>query len=230
MPAKTPNPVIEEILTASEDALMIVKNPNGLGNDTWRVYSAGENAAALDSEEELKGFEKSLKMQKVTARLAEVASDDWDISWAWSLQAKTETLEEFLKFADNLEMDIALTNVVIGELTEEDLPRPKKTTTIGDGLVSVGGVGAGSGIWSGSMDEFEDLAKKMGLPGFDGSDDENAESDSTSNRKSADELIEDMLNGNFEGDPIEGLFEIGKALAEEPDTDDEAEIGAKEND
>lgn len=215
MGSKIPNPVIEEILTASENSLMIVKNPNGLGNDTWRVYSSGENAAALDSEEELKGFEKSLKMQKVTARLAEVSSDDWDISWAWSLQAKIDTIEDFLKSADKLEMDIALTNVVIGELTEEDLPRPKKTpTTIGDGLVSVGG--AGSGIWSGSMDEFQDLAKKMGIPGF-GEDDEDSE---PADEPSADDLIKEMLEGNYVGDPVEGLFEIAKKLAEEPDSED----------
>lgn len=223
---KTPNPVIEEILIASEDSLMIVKNPNGLGNDTWRVYSSGENAVLLDSEDELKGFEKSLKMQKVTAKLAEVASDDWDISWAWSLQAKTETLEDFLKSADKLEMDIALTDVVIGELTEDDLPRPKKTATIGDGLVSVGG--AGSGIWSGSMDEFEDLAKKMGIPGFGGGDDEDSE---PTEEPSADDLIKEMLDGNYVGDPVEGLFEIAKKLAEEPDSEDnEDESEVKEND
>jgi hypothetical protein len=221
MPAKVPNPVIEEILTASENSLMIVKNPNGLGNESFRVYSSGEEATLLESADELKGFEKSLKMQKVTSCLAEVASDDWDICWAWSLQAKTETLEEFLKSADKLEMDISLTDVVIGELTDEDLPRPKKAT-IGDGLVSVGGVGPGSGIWSGSLDEFQDLAKKMGIPGF--GDDEDSES---TEEPSADDLIKEMLDGNYVGDPVEGLFEIAKKLAEEPDSEDdedEAEV------
>jgi hypothetical protein len=221
MATKTPNPVIEEILKVSEDSLMIVKNPNGLGNDTWRVYSSGENAAALDSEEELKGFEKSLKMQKVTARLAEVASDDWDISWAWSLQAKTDTLDEFLKSADKLEMTIVLTDVVIGELTEEDLPRPKKEKS----LVSMGG-GAGSGVWSGTPEDLDKYMRENGMPsifGTDSEDDDTSENSSpvVPTKKSADELIEDMLNGKFEGDPIEGLFEIGKALAEEPEPEDE---------
>jgi hypothetical protein len=221
MPAKVPNPVIEEILTASENSLMIVKNPNGLGNESFRVYSSGEEATLLESAEELKGFEKSLKMQKVTSRLAEVASDDWDICWAWSLQAKTETLEEFLKSADKLEMDISLTDVVVGELTDEDLPRPKKDKS----LVSMGG-SASSGVWSGTPAEFDKYMRENGMPSIFGtdSDDEDTSENSSSAapiKKSADELIEDMLNGKFEGDPIEGLFELGKALAEEPDSEDE---------
>lgn len=216
MTTKTPNPVIEEILTASENSLIIVKNPNGLGNDTWRVYSSGENAAILDSEEELKGFEKSLKMQKVTARLAEVSSDDWDISWAWSLQANIDTIAEFLKSADRLEMDITLTDVAIGELTEDDLPRPKKDNS----LVSMGG-GAGSGVWSGSPEELDKYMRENGMPSIFGTDLEDDETSEGPAKKSADELIEDMLNGKFEGDPIEGLFEIGKALAEEPESEDE---------
>lgn len=218
MPTKTPNPVIEEILEISKDALIIVKNPNALGGSHFRVYSSGEEAPLLESEGELKGFEKSLKMQKVTARLAEVSSEDWDICWAWSLQAKTETLEGYLKSADKLEMEITLTDVVIGELTEEDLLRPKKTTTIGDGLVSVGGVGPGSGIWSGSMEDFEKLAKGMGIPGF-GEDDDDEDSEPTE-EPSADDLIKEMLDGNYVGDPVEGLFEIAKKLAEEPDSED----------
>jgi hypothetical protein len=211
MPAKTPNPLIEEILKASENSLIIVKNPNGLGDDTFRVYSSGDHAALLDNKEELKGFEKSLKMQKVTARLAVVASDDWDISWAWSLQAKTETLDELLKSADKLEMEIALTDETVGELTKEDAPRTVKKSS--DGLVTVGGVGAGSGIWSGNQNDFEDLMKKMGVTGFD--DEKYDRSETPAESPSADDLIKAMLDGDFEGDPIEGLFEIGKALSEE---------------
>lgn len=222
MPAKVPNPVIEEILEVSEDSLMIVKNPNALGDFHFRVYSSGEDAVLLESEAELKGFEKSLKMQKVTARLAEVSSEDWDICWAWSLQAKTETLEDYLKSADKLEMDIALTDVIVGELTEEDLPRPKKDKS----LVSMVG-GAGSGVWSGTPEDLDKYMRENGMPSIFGTDSEDdddssySSSSSTTPKKSADELIDDMLNGKFEGDPIEGLFEIGKALAEEPDTEDE---------
>lgn len=230
MSTKEPNPLIEKILEVSKDALVIVKNPNALGGSHFRVYSSGEEATLLESEGELKGFEKSLKMQKVTARLAEVSSEDWDICWAWSLQAKTETLESYLKSADKLEMDITLTDVVIGELTEEDLPRPKKT--VGDGLVAVGG-GAGSGVWSGTPAEFDKYMRENGMPsifGTDSEDDVDSENSSSAvpTKKSADELIEDMLNGKFEGDPMEGLFEIGKALAEEPESeDDENEAEAK---
>jgi hypothetical protein len=112
---------------------------------------------------------------------------------------------------------------VIGELTEEDLPRPKKDRS----LVSMGG-GAGSGVWSGTPEDLDKYMRENGMPsifGTDSDDDETSETahSSAPNKKSADELIEDMLNGNFEGDPIEGLFEIGKALAEEPDTEDEKE-------
>lgn len=222
MPAKETNPVIKEVLTASEDSLVIVQNPNALGGSHFRVYSSGEEATLLESEAELKGFEKSLKIQKVTARLAEVSSDDWDICWAWSLQAKTETLEEYLKSADKLEMDIVLTDTVVGELTEEDLPRPKKDKS----LVSMGG-GAGSGVWSGSPEELDKYMRENGMPSIFGTDSEddddssNSSSSPTTSKKSADELIDDMLNGKFEGDPIEGLFEIGKALAEEPEPEDE---------
>lgn len=226
MPTKNPNPVIEEILEISKDALVIVKNPNALGGSHFRVYSSGEEAPLLESEGELKGFEKSLKMQKVTARLAEVSSEDWDICWAWSLQAKTETLEGYLKSADKLEMEITLTDVVIGELTEEDLPRPKKD----ESLVSMGG-SAGSGVWSGTPEEFDKYMRENGMPSIFGtdSDDDTSENSPTAvpAKKSADELIDDMLNGKFEGDPVEGLFEIAKKLAEEPDSEDdedEAEV------
>lgn len=223
MSPKTPNPVIEEIVQASTDSLVIIQNPNALGGSHFRVYSSGEDATLLESDAELKGFEKSLKMQKVTARLIEVSSEDWDICWAWSLQAKTETLDEFLKSADKLEMDITVTDTLIGELTEEDMPRPKRSS--GNGLVSMGGA-ASSGIWSGTPEELDKYMRENGMPGIFGTDEEDEESSESLSstetvKKSADDLIEEALSEDFEGDPAERLFEIAKALAEESDSDDE---------
>lgn len=225
MAAKAPNPVIEEILTASENSLIIVKNPNGIGDDTFRVYSSGDHATLLDNKEELKGFEKSLKMQKITAQLVAIENEDWDISWAWSLQANIETLAELLKSADKLKMEITLTDEIIGKRTEEDMPRPKKsaTQTIGDGLVSVS---HGPGVWSGSMSDFEDLMKKNGMPGFGSEDDDDSSSGPGSHTPTAEEIIKAMEDGTFEGDPIEGLWEIGKALANEQESEEEGDKNA----
>jgi hypothetical protein len=234
MPAKEPDPLIEEILELAKDSLVIAKTPNGMGDENFRVFSAGENATLLDNLDELNGFEKSLKMQKITARLITIQSNDWDTDWAWSLQAKTETLEAFLKTAKKLKMDIALSDVIVGEITEEDMPRQKREQTIGDGLVAVGG-GSGSGVWSGSPEEFDKMMKGMGMPSIfgtdsDSSDDENSNSSTPENRKpTADELIESMSNGTFDGDPIQGLFEIGRALSEEDDRTENNKDSEKES-